>query len=252
VDKHFLPETSPDILIRRDMFPPDEDHDQPWTLVRVNVPRVAIWHSDRFEFGPNHRGPAADLALNILQAYLPGEEIECVDGTKCSKDAALLHQPFKLDFLAAENGDRIRIENGTIKEWIKRELPKRRADLQTAVDGLNVGPMDGEILEKVKAHSAAPALLFLIGETKRAAGRTDLQILDAFLSKFPNLWITNHDTAGTVKDVIDDLFDLSVLSRELATRTTPSNPDAANLLERLRALLDDVERKLGIDKEPKP
>ena len=72
---------------------------------RSNVPWSVIDHSPTgFEWGYGGSGPA-DLALNILNAFIPpgteGEDpVECHQG-KCSATAARLHQEFKWEFLAS-------------------------------------------------------------------------------------------------------------------------------------------------------
>ena len=70
----------------------------------TNVPRSVIWHSpDGFEWGYDGSGPA-DLALNILNAFLPpgsdGHKPQMCFKGKCSRIAAVLHQDFKRDFIA--------------------------------------------------------------------------------------------------------------------------------------------------------
>lgn len=71
--------------------------------VSVNIPRSVIWHSpDGFNWGYGGSGPA-DLALNILNAFIPpGSDNEppchCFQG-ESSFTAQRLHQDFKRDFL---------------------------------------------------------------------------------------------------------------------------------------------------------
>lgn len=124
-DIHFLNEPGPDVVVQRDTFPPDAEHPEPWTFVRVNVPRTVVWHSPGgFDFGYSGSGPA-DLALNILQAFLPGRDVDCFAGTKCSRAAARLHQDFKEQFLARIPDGTFRIEftAAEIKAWIEVSLP---------------------------------------------------------------------------------------------------------------------------------
>ena len=91
--------------------------------IEVNVPHSVIHHSPTgFEIGYGGSGPA-DLALNILQHYLPGEQVKCYEG-KCSQQAWILHQPFKWRFITKMDKSGGVIKDEIIKDWIKEELRK--------------------------------------------------------------------------------------------------------------------------------
>ncbi len=88
----------------------------------TNVPHTVIWHSPTgFEFGYGGSGPA-DLALNILNAFVPpGVDLE--DPTPCFKSecsafAAKHHQDFKSQFIAGMSKDGGTLNAGLIKAWI--------------------------------------------------------------------------------------------------------------------------------------
>lgn len=119
---------------------------QPWTQdVRIwrngdtgepcgaSIPRSVIWHSpDGFNFGYGGSGPA-DLALNILNAFVPPVErddsddytgetlatdpVPCFKG-KCSHFAAQHHQAFKAEFIAGLRDPGGTIAAATIQAWI--------------------------------------------------------------------------------------------------------------------------------------
>jgi hypothetical protein len=73
--------------------------------VQTNVPWSVIHHSPTgFEWGYGGSGPA-DLALNILNAFIPpGHDgsvpLACHEG-ECSRTALLFHQEFKNQFLVS-------------------------------------------------------------------------------------------------------------------------------------------------------
>lgn len=76
--------------------------------VTVNVPRQYVVHSPTgFEFGYGGSGPA-DLALNILGAFLPAPE------------AWRLHQDFKWQFIAStpRNVTQFTIAAAVIRDWV--------------------------------------------------------------------------------------------------------------------------------------
>ncbi len=100
--------------------------------VNTNVPWSVISHSpDGFNWGYNGSGPA-DLALNILNAFVPPgtdghEAVDCWKG-QCSQTAWDLHRDFKNFFLAQLPVDGGMILAQTIEYWIKErreELSKR-------------------------------------------------------------------------------------------------------------------------------
>ena len=180
-DKHFLNEPGPDVVVQRDKFPPDADHPEPWTFVRANVPRTVIWHSPAgFDFGYNGSGPA-DLALNILQAFLPGRDVECAKGTKCSRAAAHLHHLFRDQFLGlgtmAEHATRIEFSAKEIKAWIEVSLPQEYRPGPCEAHDLAMDEADAEAerAEAIQETSPTPAddlrtLTRLTGDFLRLCG----------------------------------------------------------------------------------
>lgn len=93
----------------------------------TNVPWTAIWHSpDGFEWGHGGSGPA-DLALNILNAFVPPgsddfEPVRMPIEGKASRTAVDLHQQFKWEFLAKLPKDGGVIEADKIMRWINKQL----------------------------------------------------------------------------------------------------------------------------------
>ncbi len=103
-------------------------------LVGASIPHSVIWHSpDGFNFGYGGSGPA-DLALNILNAFVPpGREINWEDANEdpgrddapqpcfrgvCSHFAARHHQDFKREFIANIQGAGGTISAVAIHAWI--------------------------------------------------------------------------------------------------------------------------------------
>lgn len=129
----FLPHPGPDIVIQRTLFLPAGENPLPVEIVQANVPRLVVWHSpDGYEIGFGGSGPA-DLALNILQKFLPGAETECNHGTRCSRAAAHLHLLFMRDFLANMPRDGGSIEAKVITAWIAGQLADYPIQLTDAV-----------------------------------------------------------------------------------------------------------------------
>lgn len=106
-------------------------------VCRASIPRTVIWHSpDGFNFGYGGSGPA-ELALNILNAFVPPRELAepekvhdrpdfpltCFFGV-CSLFALRYHQAFKREFIQnmAEPGGTIFAE--TILYWIDYRLAR--------------------------------------------------------------------------------------------------------------------------------
>lgn len=95
-------------------------------LAETNLPRSVAHHSpDGFEWGYAGSGPA-DLALNILNAYIPPgfdghAPVPCWHGY-CSQTAWQLHQPFKDRFLVSLPRSGRTIASDEILAW----LDKRR------------------------------------------------------------------------------------------------------------------------------
>lgn len=88
----------------------------------TNVPRSVIHHSpDGFEFGYGGSGPA-DLALNIMNAYIPpGTDglppVDCFKG-QCSATAWRLHQEFKREFIEGRPRDGATLSSDGILSWL--------------------------------------------------------------------------------------------------------------------------------------
>lgn len=112
--------------------------------VESNVPRRVVQHSpDGYECGYAGSGPA-DLALNILAAFMPAGEpirwddetddpdrddapVECYRGT-CSRFAVRWHQDFKFQFIASMPREGGTIPGGVVAAWIDdRRRPKGAA-----------------------------------------------------------------------------------------------------------------------------
>lgn len=89
----------------------------------TNVPRSVIHHSPTgFEYGYGGSGPA-DLALNILNAYIPPrtdghEPVKCFKGI-CSETAWRMHHVFKFGFLTMVPRDGCTIRKDAILEWLQ-------------------------------------------------------------------------------------------------------------------------------------
>jgi hypothetical protein len=93
------------------------------TALTGDLPHTVIWHSPTgFEFGYGGSGPA-DLALNILNAFVPPghdilDPVECYKGV-CSATAARLHQDFKFAFIAGvDKNIGATIKADTIRAWL--------------------------------------------------------------------------------------------------------------------------------------
>lgn len=116
-----------DIIVRRVPVPQDARADPPRGRVVTNVPRTVIHHSPSgYEFGFGGSGPA-DLALNVLNLFVPpGADglppVRCYRHT-ASRTAWQLHQPFKWKFIGPlpEGGG---VLPGTlIRAWIAEQQP---------------------------------------------------------------------------------------------------------------------------------
>lgn len=85
--------------------------------VDVSIPQSVVHHSPAgFEWGYGGSGPA-DLALNILAAIFPGDEVKCFRG-RCSETAWSLHQEFKWKFVAALPRDGGVIRAVAVEHWL--------------------------------------------------------------------------------------------------------------------------------------
>jgi hypothetical protein len=95
--------------------------------VVTNVPWTVIQHSpEGFEWGYAGSAPA-DLALNILNAFMPpGSDgqppIKCWQGY-CSYTAMVLHQHFKDAFIYSADRSGTTISANTIKNWLAANQP---------------------------------------------------------------------------------------------------------------------------------
>jgi hypothetical protein len=87
----------------------------------TNVPHAVVWHSpDGFECGYSGSGPA-ELALNILHLLIPPKNDDTdavIGGVRVSREAVILHQDFKRDFLSCMNPNGGYLDISTILNWI--------------------------------------------------------------------------------------------------------------------------------------
>lgn len=118
------------------------DHNTPTELVMTNVTPSIVQHSPAgFEWGYEGSGPA-DLALNVLAAFVPPaadgwEPVQCFLG-QCSQTAWDLHQEFKRDYIATMDRDGGRIDAGIIRLWIKVRMRRPWEDCSP----MERGPID--------------------------------------------------------------------------------------------------------------
>lgn len=96
------------------------------TGAHANIPQSVIHHSPAgFEFGYGGSGPA-DLALNILNFFVPADgqpKVTCFQGS-CSRFAWDYHQEFKWAFIASLPREGGVIRAAMIREWINQRLRK--------------------------------------------------------------------------------------------------------------------------------
>lgn len=94
--------------------------------VQTNVPWSVVEHSpDGFLWGYSGSGPA-DLALNVLNAFIPPgfdnqPPVRCFEG-EASQTAAALHQSFKQEFLAGMPAEGGTICGEVIRAWIEARV----------------------------------------------------------------------------------------------------------------------------------
>ena len=93
--------------------------------VTTNVPWSVVLHSpDGFEFGYAGSGPA-DLALNILNAFVPpgrrGNRMKCYQGY-CSRFAMRHHQDFKQHFIQGMPYEGATLWRKDILAWIDSRI----------------------------------------------------------------------------------------------------------------------------------
>lgn len=92
----------------------------------TNVPHLVVWHSpDGFNWGYGGSGPA-DLALNVIEAYLQrtgykGLRSDCFRGD-CFALTVSLHQAFKWEVIAGIPPEGARIEWAAIDSWMKEHM----------------------------------------------------------------------------------------------------------------------------------
>lgn len=95
-------------------------------VAQTNVPHSVILHSpDGFEWGYGGSGPA-DLALNILNAYIPPgwdghEPVTCFQGD-ASRTAYDLHQDFKWAHIATLPPEGGTLEAALIKSFLLEKI----------------------------------------------------------------------------------------------------------------------------------
>jgi hypothetical protein len=94
-----------------------------WDDIQANIDQAVCFHSPTgFEFSYGGSGPA-DLALNILELFVPAGSdgyppVKCYAGTVCSQTAWALHQDFK-GFVARLPRLGGTIRGNDIEFWIK-------------------------------------------------------------------------------------------------------------------------------------
>lgn len=95
--------------------------------VVTNLARLVVHHSPTgFEIGYGGSGPA-DLALNVLAAYVPPHSdglppVACWNGAVVSATAWRLHQQFKAEFIATMPKHGGRIAADAIRAWIASQM----------------------------------------------------------------------------------------------------------------------------------
>lgn len=172
MDPHFLDVWSPDnIIVQRNFFPPDATHSDPYELVQANVRRVVVWHSPNgFDCAASTPG-TFDLALNILQHFLPGTDYQVTAMGQCSKLAAHLHMLFAEAFLVQMPREGGWIPCRKIRDWIEFarvtvQLPTPRTDTSSTDTVLPATPEAKlkDCLEDLKRLTRLTAdFLFLSG-----------------------------------------------------------------------------------------
>ncbi|WP_250126307.1 DUF6166 domain-containing protein [Chroococcidiopsis sp. CCMEE 29] len=100
------------------------------TTALTNVPRACIHHSpDGHEWGYLGSG-CADLALDILNWFLPPNKengvVECFEGYS-SSTAWNLHQEFKRDFISQVPHEGGSIKAEVIRQWIALKLTQHQS-----------------------------------------------------------------------------------------------------------------------------
>ena len=116
-----------DVIMRRVPVPQDARDDPPRERVVTNVPRTVVHHSPTgYEFGFGGSGPA-DLALNVLNLFVPpGTDglppVQCYRHT-ASRTAWQLHQSFKWEFIGPLPEEGGLLPGTLIRAWIAEQQP---------------------------------------------------------------------------------------------------------------------------------
>ncbi len=175
MDRHFLDVPGPDVHIERVWNPYAEvgTHEFNAGQVRANLPRTVVFHCEAGFAVDQAHGGTYDLALNILQGFLPGREVEGLAGTRASRGAVLLHNAFANEFLRGpckareatkpgENIERIVIKVADIKAWLKGELAMRPPHLRRFF----LGELDGytDASDVTTASGGSMKSVFLVGK----------------------------------------------------------------------------------------
>lgn len=152
MDKHFLDVPGPDVVIE---YGADD-------VVRANVKRVVVLQSpEGFDFGRS--AGATDLALNILQAFLPGDDLPCMENTRCSFGALYLAADFRRRFLEdtrLAGGQRHTIPVNEIKAWLRTEIRLLPPSARTRTLAVFDGVLDPSFAEE--ENGGATRRLFIV------------------------------------------------------------------------------------------
>jgi hypothetical protein len=160
MDKHFLnlPTPTPDVVL--EARPADAPPDAP--RLRVNVPRRVVLQSPAgFELG--RVAGSTDLAVNILQAFLPGDDLPALNNTRCSFGALYLAADFRRRFLAdlrLEPGQRHVIAVNEIKAWLRTEIRLLPPSARTRTLAVFDGVLDATFAEE--ENGGATRRLFIV------------------------------------------------------------------------------------------
>ncbi|MFC1585802.1 hypothetical protein ACFL5V_09675 [Fibrobacterota bacterium] len=87
----------------------------------ANIPISIIHHSPAGWSTEYGGGCASDTALNILNFFFPGDEIECWKG-RCSSFAYALHNDFKMEFFSEMDMAGGVIAKEDILTWLKSNI----------------------------------------------------------------------------------------------------------------------------------
>lgn len=116
-----------DVIVRRVPALGDSRGDPPRGRVVTNVARTVVHHSPTgYEFGYGGSGPA-DLALNVLNLFVP-PGADGLPPVRCyrhsaSRTAWQLHQPFKWKFIGPLPEEGGVIPGALIRAWIAGQQP---------------------------------------------------------------------------------------------------------------------------------